>query len=166
MNRDIIKTQNIKRKILSFMKWSDIMEEAAALLKQKGLKVTPQRLAILNLLRNSKEHPTAETIYKKLASDFPTMSLATVYKTLEVLKNMGLIQELNVGEGSFRYDANTNSHPHVVCISCGKVEDLDESLLKDVLEEVSQHTDYKLVEQKLYFYGYCPACQHKLNINN
>jgi len=59
MNRDIIKTQNIKRKILSFMKWSDIMEEAAALLKQKGLKVTPQRLAILNLLRNSEEETSS-----------------------------------------------------------------------------------------------------------
>ena len=163
MKRDIIKTQNIKRKILSFMKWSDIMEEAAALLKQKGLKVTPQRLAILNLLRNTKEHPTAETIYKKLASDFPTMSLATVYKTLEVLKNIGLIQELNVGEGSFRYDANTNSHPHLVCLSCGKVEDLDESVLQNLIEEVKKHTDYKLVEQKLYFYGYCPACQKELS---
>ncbi len=163
MNRDIIKTQNIKRKILSFVKWSDIMEEAAALLKQKGLKVTPQRLAILNLLRNTKEHPTAETIYKKLASDFPTMSLATVYKTLEVLKNIGLIQELNVGEGSFRYDANTNSHPHLVCLGCGKVEDLDESVLQNLIEEVKKHTDYRLVEQKLYFYGYCPACQKKLS---
>ncbi|SFE75999.1 Fur family transcriptional regulator, peroxide stress response regulator [Thermoanaerobacter thermohydrosulfuricus] len=139
------------------------MEEAAALLKQKGLKVTPQRSAILNLLRNTKEHPTAETIYKKLASDFPTMSLATVYKTLEVLKNIGLIQELNVGEGSFRYDANTNSHPHLVCLGCGKVEDLDESVLQNLIEEVKKHTDYRLVEQKLYFYGYCPVCQKKLS---
>ncbi|MBE3592904.1 MAG: transcriptional repressor [Thermoanaerobacter sp.] len=139
------------------------MEEAAVLLKQKGLKVTPQRLAILNLLRNTKEHPTAETIYKKLVSDFPTMSLATVYKTLEVLKNIGLIQELNVGEGSFRYDANTNSHTHLVCFGCGKVEDLDESVLQNLIEEAKKHTDYKLVEQKLYFYGYCPACQKMLS---
>lgn len=139
------------------------MEEITALLKQRGLKVTPQRLAILNFLMHTNEHPTAETIYKKLVSDFPTMSLATVYKTLEVLKNTGLIQELNVGEGSFRYDVKTTPHPHIVCLGCGKVEDLDESIFKDLLEEVKKHTDYKVVGQKLYFYGYCPACQKKMN---
>lgn len=139
------------------------MEEITALLKQKGLKVTPQRLAILNFLTHTNEHPTAETIYKKLVSDFPTMSLATVYKTLEVLKNTGLVQELNVGEGSFRYDAKTTPHPHIVCLGCGKVEDLDESIFKDLLEEVKKHTDYKVVGQKLYFYVYCSACQKKMN---
>lgn len=137
------------------------MDEATVLLKEKGLKVTPQRLAIVNLLKNTKEHPSAETIYKKLSSDFPTMSLATVYKTLEMLKNIGLVQELNVGEGSFRYDANIESHPHVVCLSCNRVDDLDESVLKDVMDEVKKHTDYLLTEQKLYFYGYCPECQNK-----
>lgn len=135
------------------------MDETAVLLKEKGLKITPQRLAIINLLKNTKEHPSAETIYKKLSSDFPTMSLATVYKTLEMLKNIGLIQELNVGEGSFRYDANIESHPHVICLSCSRVDDLDESVLKDLMNDVKKHTDYLLTEQKLYFYGYCPDCQ-------
>jgi len=135
------------------------MEKTAVLLKEKGLKVTPQRLAIINFLKNTKEHPSAETIYKKLSSDFPTMSLATVYKTLEMLKNIGLIQEINVGEGSFRYDANTSSHSHVICLSCGKVEDLEDLQLKNVLEEAKKHTEYDLVEQRLYFYGYCPTCQ-------
>ncbi|SNX54906.1 Fur family transcriptional regulator [Thermoanaerobacterium sp. RBIITD] len=137
------------------------MDDISLVLKEKGLKVTPQRLAIINMLRNTKEHPSAETIYKKLSSDFPTMSLATVYKTLEMLKNIGLVQELNVGEGSFRYDANTDSHPHLICYGCNRVDDLDESVLKDVIKEVSKHTDYLLTEQKLYFYGYCPDCKKK-----
>jgi Fur family transcriptional regulator, peroxide stress response regulator len=139
-----------------------MMDDISSILKEKGLKVTPQRLAIINMLRNTKEHPSAETIYKTLSSDFPTMSLATVYKTLEMLKNLGLVQELNVGEGSFRYDANVNSHPHLVCYGCNRVDDLDDSALDDLLGEVSKYTDYLLKDQKLYFYGYCPDCKKKM----
>lgn len=140
------------------------MKDVSAALKEKGLKITPQRLAIINMLRNTKEHPSAETIYKKLEPDFPTMSLATVYKTLEMLKNIGLVQELNVGEGSFRYDANVNPHPHLICLGCNRVDDLDDPdipLLQNLLKEINKHTDYLLTEQKLYFYGYCPDCKKK-----
>jgi Fur family peroxide stress response transcriptional regulator len=142
------------------------LNDILTILKQNGLKVTPQRLAIINVLQNTKEHPSAETIYKKLSADFPAMSLATVYKTLEMLKNIGLVQELNVGEGSFRYDANVKSHPHLICVSCNRVDDLDEDVLKDLLKEVNKHTDYLLTGQKLYFYGYCPECRKKIKQEN
>ena len=78
------------------------MKEIAQILREKGLKVTPQRIAVYNMLCNTKEHPDAETIYKTLEPTNPTMSLATVYKTLDFFKQLGLVQELNVGEGRSR----------------------------------------------------------------
>ncbi len=128
-------------------------------LKDHGLKVTPQRLAVYEVLKNTKEHPSAETIYNKLLPLYPTMSFATVYKTLQVLKDINLVQELNVGEGSFRYDAIVTHHPHITCLGCGKVDDVEDEMIFDLQDKVSNKTGYKLVRQQLYFFGYCPACR-------
>ncbi len=130
-------------------------------LKEHGLKVTPQRLAVYEVLKNTKEHPSAETIYNKLLPLYPTMSFATVYKTLQVLKDINLVQELNVGEGSFRYDAMVAHHPHITCLGCGKVDDVEDEMIFDLQDKVSSKTGYKLVRQQLYFYGYCPECRNK-----
>lgn len=135
------------------------MDEVTKILKENGYKVTPQRLAVFNILKNTKEHPCVDSIYTKLQPMYPTMSLATVYKSLEVFKNIGLIQELNVGEGSFRYDYNTNQHPHIICIKCGRVDDIDDEMLFDLSDIVESKTGYKLTKQQLYFYGYCPKCK-------
>ncbi len=90
------------------------MKETTQILREKGLKVTPQRIAVYNMLRSTTQHPNAETIYKTLEPANPTMSLATVYKTLDYFKQLGLVQELNVGEPSSRYDAVMKCHPHTV----------------------------------------------------
>ncbi|NLM13748.1 MAG: transcriptional repressor [Epulopiscium sp.] len=137
------------------------MKELAQRLKEKNLKVTPQRLAIYQMLSNTEEHPSAETIYKALETTHPTMSLATVYKTLDALKKVHLIQELNVGEDCFRYDANTKSHPHIVCISCHEVYDMESIDLGDIRSNIEKETNFQLVDEKLYFYGICPKCQKK-----
>lgn len=135
------------------------MKELSQLLKQKNLKVTPQRLAIFQMLSKSVEHPCAETIYKALESTHPTMSLATVYKTLDALKKAHLIQELNVGEDSFRYDARVQSHPHLICVKCNEVHDMHSIYLDDIRSRVEDTTNFKLVDEKIYFYGFCPSCQ-------
>lgn len=128
-------------------------------LKEKGYKVTPQRIAVYDILKNTKEHPSVDMLYSKLQPVYPTMSLATVYKSLEVFKELGLVQELNVGEDKFRYDANVNQHPHIICMACGKVEDVDDEMLFDLVDQVSNKTGYQLVSQQLYFFGYCPNCK-------
>lgn len=130
-------------------------------LKEKGYKVTPQRIAVYDILKNTKEHPSVDMLYNKLQPIYPTMSLATVYKSLEVFKSLGLVQELNVGEDKFRYDANVRQHPHITCVECGKVEDVDDEMFVDLLGQVGEKTGYKLVSQKLYFFGYCPSCKSK-----
>jgi len=128
-------------------------------LKEKGYKVTPQRIAVYDILKNTKEHPSVDMLYSKLQPIYPTMSLATVYKSLEVFKELGLVQELNTGEDKFRYDANVTQHPHIICLACGKVEDVDDGMLFDLLGKVEEKTGYKLVNQQLYFFGYCPDCK-------
>ena len=135
--------------------------EVTDLLRDKGFKATPQRLAIYEALASTTEHPNADMLYQKLTPKYPTMSLATVYKTLGILCTVGLAQELNVGEDAFRYDANTESHPHVRCMSCGRVEDVP--VLNDamLLRQAAASTGYDIEDRQIYLYGTCPSCREK-----
>ncbi|MGI6307821.1 MAG: Fur family transcriptional regulator [Dethiobacteria bacterium] len=142
------------------------MQTIEELLRSKKIKVTPQRMAVYAVLKQTKEHPNVEMIYKKLKPDYPAISLATVYKTVDILKKIGLIQELNIGDGSLRFDSNTNPHAHVYCKNCGKVTDVenvsfeqlqDQLLMKNVMEE----TGFDVSSIQLYFYGLCFHCQNK-----
>lgn len=135
------------------------MDHIASIFKEKKLKLTPQRLAVYNYLINTTAHPSADTIYTDIHVQYPTMSLATVYKALKTLVEVGLIQEINVGEGNFRYDANSLPHPHLQCLKCGKVDDIMDFTLDDLNASAQTHTDYKIVSSKVYFYGYCKDCQ-------
>ena len=135
------------------------MTNSTDILKSKGLKVTPQRLAIFNVLYNTTSHPSAETIYNSLQETYPTMSLATVYKTLDCFKKNNLVRELNVGEDSYRYDVVVDSHPHLICVECHKVSDMESEVLQNIREKVSSETKFQLITEQLYFYGVCPECQ-------
>lgn len=135
------------------------MQKIADLLKSRNIKVTPQRLAIYNVLFKTTEHPSAEKIYQELMPTHPTMSLATIYKTLDALKKADLVKELNTGGDSFRYDANTSSHPHAICLDCGDVIDLHTHLLDDLTDRVQQETDFDILYGQMYFYGKCRLCK-------
>lgn len=131
------------------------------MLRDKGFKVTPQRLAIYDVLLKTKEHPNAEMIFNQLQPHYPTMSLATVYKTVEILQEIGLVQILNVGEDSFRYDAITDRHAHVRCTECNCVDDLTDMDAGVLAQQAAEATGYEITEQQFYFFGVCPACQRK-----
>ena len=135
------------------------MKDTTKILRAKGLKVTPQRIAIYTMLSHTEEHPNAEMIYHALEQTNPTLSLATVYKTLCLFKSSGLVQELNVGEPSARYDAITIRHPHVVCTCCGKVVDLPHDSFEELRHQAAKLTDFSLESEQLIFYGKCPNCQ-------
>ena len=133
-------------------------DEIARLFREHGIKVTPQRLAVYEILKETRSHPSAEQIYKQLVAHNPAISLSTVYKTLDTLHNAGLILLLNVGEDSHRYDGNPNAHGHLVCTSCHRVDDLEESLLGDVNSLLKRKSHYQLTALNLYLYGICPEC--------
>ena len=135
--------------------------ELAKILRDNGCKVTPQRLAVYDMLSHPTEHPTAEMIYQKVKEQYPTMSFATVYKSVEIFSKLGVIQVLNTGEDSFRYDAKTSEHPHIKCTKCGRVNDVSHLDARAVESLVENETGFKVNGHQFYFYGICPDCQKK-----
>jgi Fur family peroxide stress response transcriptional regulator len=129
-------------------------------LRERDYRITPQRLAILKILASSDGHPSVESIYEKVRQDFPTTSLATVYKTLIVMKEIGEVLELGFGDGSNRYDGNKPfPHPHLICTECRDIMDPDLGVLDDMAQELAQETGFKIMSHRLDFFGICPKCQ-------
>jgi Fur family peroxide stress response transcriptional regulator len=129
-------------------------------LRERGQRITPQRLAILGILAKSKGHPSVEEIYNVVVNEFPTTSLATVYKTITLLKDLGEVIELEFSQGSNRYDGSKPyPHPHVVCTCCKRIVDPDLESLSAMTEEVCEQTGFEVVNHRLDFYGLCPECQ-------
>ena len=135
------------------------MDNITSIFKEKKLKLTPQRLAVYQYLMGTKDHPSAEAIYKALQPIYPTMSLATVYKALKTLVEVGLVQEINVGEGNFRYDATVNDHAHIQCLKCSRVDDLEIDSFPNLNQIASENSKYEIKWNKLFFYGVCESCQ-------
>lgn len=135
------------------------MDKIRKVFKENNLKLTPQRIAVYHYLVDIESHPSAEDIHNELYEKFPTMSLATVYKSLKVLTEVDLISEINLGEGNFRYDAIVEDHPHIKCTVCGKVEDIEGVPMEILNNEIKKHTDYDISGNKLYFFGVCKECQ-------
>ncbi|GBD97101.1 MAG TPA: transcriptional repressor [Nitrospirae bacterium] len=121
------------------------------------IKLTPQRLAILSFLDGNKSHPSAEDIYRAVLKKFPTMSFATVYNTLEALKNKGNIQELKIDSHKKRYDPDISRHHHLICIKCRKIIDIHKDF-KIVLSEDLIH-GFELLGNSVEFYGICQKCK-------
>jgi Fur family peroxide stress response transcriptional regulator len=133
----------------------------ADLLRSNGFRITPQRLAVLKLLISTDRHPSVDQIYAIVKKDFPTTSLATVYKTITVLKEIGEVLELTVNGDGCRYDGNKPySHPHLICSDCKSITDLEEfpKIINELPDSVAQYSGYHNLQYRLDFIGICPAC--------
>jgi Fur family peroxide stress response transcriptional regulator len=131
-------------------------------LRDNGHKLTPQRLAIIRILARSAGHPSVEAIYTQIKKDFPTMSLATVYRNIVLIKSYGEVLELGFPDGSNRYDGNKPyPHPHVICVQCKKIVDPNLDSLEDMKKEVSAETNFKILNHRLDFFGICSSCMAK-----
>jgi Fur family peroxide stress response transcriptional regulator len=142
---------------------SDIrLEMMVQKLREHDHRITPQRLAILRVLAASDGHPSVEQIYARVKDDFPTTSLATVYKNVALLKSLGEVLELGFSDDSNRYDGNKPyPHPHLVCTRCKKIIDPDLSMLQDLTQELVRETGFRILNHRMDFFGICPECQHK-----
>ena len=128
-------------------------------LRDHGHKITPQRLAIVEILAKSQGHPSVEDIHDQIKTNFPTMSLATVYRNIVLIKSLGEVLELGFPDGSNRYDGNRPyPHPHVICIECKKIVDPDLDSLDEMKEEVASETNFKILNHRLDFFGICSNC--------
>ncbi|HVO82921.1 MAG TPA: transcriptional repressor [Syntrophobacteria bacterium] len=136
------------------------MEEMLSQLKDHDFRLTPQRLLVLRILAESEGHPTVEQIYAQVRTEFPTTSLATVYKTIALLKELNEVLELGFPDGSNRYDGNKPfPHPHLICTKCKTITDPDLFDLEDLSEKMSRKTGYRIFSHRLDFFGLCPDCQ-------
>ncbi|WP_200762596.1 Fur family transcriptional regulator [Nitrosophilus alvini] len=135
------------------------MTEVLGQLKEKNLKATPQRLAILKFLEK-RTHPTIDEMYESVKKEFPSISLATVYKNVNMLKEAGLINELNPG-GKLRYDINKTPHLHAVCEVCGEIFDyFDEKLLKECSQRISSSIKHgETVKTDIMITIICHSCK-------
>ena len=130
-----------------------------AALKERGFRLTPQRVELVRLIAVSKGHPSAGQLYTKIKHRFPTMSHATVYKTLSLLKEMGQVLEIDLRDDS-HYDGNRpDTHPHLICIKSNKIIDGEVSLDPKSLRSLEQTTGYKILRPQITLYGLCPDCK-------
>ncbi len=136
------------------------LADMLAKIKSRDMRITPQRLAVLKILAASEGHPTVDEIYKEVKAEFPTTSLATVYKTISLLKELNEVLELGFPDWSNRYDGNNPvPHPHAICMKCKKIMDPELMNIDVLSEEMSRKTGYKIFHHRLDFFGLCPDCQ-------
>jgi Fur family transcriptional regulator, peroxide stress response regulator len=132
--------------------------ELVAALKGSDYRLTPQRMELIGLIAASEGHPSAAQLYEKIKERFPTMSQATVYKTLALLKDMGQVMEIALRDDS-HYDGNRlDPHPHLICTNCNKIVDGDIELETATIQKLEQASGFQIVRQQLAFYGLCPDC--------
>jgi Fur family peroxide stress response transcriptional regulator len=133
-----------------------------AKLKEKDYRLTPQRLALIRLIAASDGHPSASQLYEQINVQFPTMSQATVYKTLSLLKELGEVLEIDLKDDS-HYDGNKPyPHPHLICIRCRKIIDGEPDLAQNLIPEIERNSGYQIVRHQVSFYGFCPDCQKEV----
>ncbi|MEI7844550.1 MAG: Fur family transcriptional regulator [Chloroflexota bacterium] len=131
-------------------------------LKQAGMRLTPQRLAVCKLLAESDQHPTATMIYSELRPQFISLSLATVYNTLDTLVSLGAVNILgHAGDDHAHYDADTDPHINLACVKCHRIIDIPSEHIHLLDSEISRASGYKLLGARVLYYGLCPECQPK-----
>jgi len=141
--------------------------EFTRIAREKGYKLTPQRLAVFRALVSRKDHPSADDLYQQVRKKYPMISLATVYKTLDVLRDIGLVSELGYKEEGCRYDGNVSLHANLVCLRCKAIKDLDIEGLTKIERLVATKSGHTIVGSRIEFYGYCNDCKgHNEEVGN
>jgi len=138
----------------------EIEQKLITSLREKRYKITPQRLEIIKLLSCDRSHPGATDILKRIRKTLPQISVSTVYYTLEMLKNEGLLRELEFYDRDNRYDVTIEDHINLICKKCGKIEDFMEALPFSS-EAILEQTGFRLEGMRFEYYGYCKKCRQK-----
>jgi Fur family peroxide stress response transcriptional regulator len=134
-------------------------DELITLLRERNFRLTPQRVELVRLIAASEEHPSAAQLYAKIKTRFPTMSHATVYKTLALLKEMNQVLEIDL-RGDSHYDGNRpNPHSHLICMKCNKIVDGDLEFDLTSIKKLEKTSGFQIVRPQIAFYGLCPDCR-------
>lgn len=143
----------------------DRIDQIKKQLQSQQLKLTPQREATMQiLLENQEKHLSAEEVYMLVKQRSPDIGLATVYRTLELLNELRIIEKLSFGDGVARYEFRSDHHPHhhhhLICLQCGKVSEI-EDLLDDLERKVEQEHHFQIIDHRVNLIGYCEDCRNK-----
>jgi Fur family peroxide stress response transcriptional regulator len=134
-------------------------DELIAQLRVRAFRLTPQRIELIRLIAASEGHPSAVQLYEKIRIQFPTMSPATVYKTLALLREMHQVLEIDLRDDS-HYDGNRpEPHPHLICLKCNRIMDGELTLDAAAIRQLEQATGYTILRPQISLYGLCPDCQ-------
>jgi Fur family ferric uptake transcriptional regulator len=129
-------------------------------LKEKGYRITPQRQMILAAIAGSHDHISAEDIYAQVAAKYPDVNISTVYRTLELLKKLDMVYEIDLGEGRIRYHAEESGHHHhLVCQQCGTVIDIDEATLSSLRDVLMRDYGFQAELRHVGVFGICESCR-------
>lgn len=123
-----------------------------------ALKYSRQRTAIWDYIKDRKDHPTADMVYEGVRKDYPKISLGTVYRNLMLMKDIGKIRTVEVGDGAIHFDPNVSEHDHFICSCCGKVIDIDVEDIARIKELASRNFGGRIDGYSAFFYGICEEC--------
>lgn len=137
------------------------LDEIRRRFRERGVRMTPQRAAIYGALAGTVNHPTAEDLYREVKKIHPMISQNTVYYTLGVLREAGLVREVNYWHDRSRFDANIDLHHHLICLGCRKIEDLMDATLDRLPMRVGGRLDFEVTGHRVEFHGYCAACRRR-----
>ncbi len=134
--------------------------------REREYKLTPQRQIILQVfIDNRDKHLSAEDVHNIVRQQSNDIGLATVYRTLELLSELDVLQKMDFGDGRSRYEINETStphhHHHLICLSCGKVIEFEDDLLEELENTIAQNSNFTIVDHQVKFYGYCQECRKK-----
>jgi len=136
-------------------------DELIATLKGQKFRLTPQRVELVRLIATSEGHPNAARLYADIRSRFPTTSLATVYKTLALLKELNQVVEIELHDDR-HYDGNRpQPHPHLVCLKCSRILDAELNLEPASLRRLEENSGFTITQPQITLYGLCPDCKEK-----
>lgn len=135
-------------------------KEFVTRIREHGLRLTPQRLAVYRVLVENDQHPTAAMVFEQLRGQLPSLSQATVYNTLQVFVKKGLVHEIgDAGDGSTHYDADIKPHINLICVRCHQIVDYHDERIAEVYSLLAEDSGYAIQGVRMAYYGLCPECQ-------
>ena len=141
---------------------TSLLEDTRRTLSAPGLRVTSQRALILEIIRRGQGHLDADEVYRRARRKQPRLSLSTVYRTLQTLKKLGLVEEVHFDEGHHHYEIKPSTeHHHLVCVGCGRVVEFECPLSQKMREDVGREKGFEVTDVEVRMRGYCPQCRQE-----
>jgi Fur family ferric uptake transcriptional regulator len=141
----------------------DKKERYLEVFRKNGYKLTTQRRVIFEVLyEHSNDHPSPEEIYERVIGKYPEIGLATIYRTLQLMEDLGIVYKMNFNDGLSHYElcmGDSHQHHHLICLQCGRIEEVEIDLLEELEASIEENKGFKITDHSVKFFGICKHCQ-------